>query len=263
MTAFSFRKVLVVLFILFAQTVFGQESMLACKFTVGQHLRYKITQNSLLEGGMFPGGRREIITHTYYSLDVTSVDKEGTATVTFTQDSLVFWGNGELMIDEASSSLNGVLMTMWISNRGIILDVDYPKDMSDEASQYLDGLMKDFAAKPPLPGRAVGVGAEWKNDLSVYFIYAFGTAKATNSVTCTYARKENFRGKECARIEYGGNLLSNKQKAGYASGTILLSLREGRVLRVSSKTDVTMYMDVRGGRAQMRVSTTQMQEALN
>ena len=264
MIAFVQRMVFTVALIFFSmQNMFAQESMLAFKFSPGQNLRYKVTSNGLLEGGMFPNGRVETLIHLYYTLNVTAVDNEGTATVTFTQDSLLYWEDSMKMPYTAGEQLNGVPVAMWFSNRGMIVDVNFPADLSKEAEQYLDGVLKDFGSEPPLPGSAKGVGAEWKNDLSVYFVYGDGMAKVNNPSKALYARKENIRGKECARIEYGGNLISVRQKVGSVSGTIHHSLRDGKILRVSSKTDATIYMPVRGARAQARISTTQTREALN
>jgi hypothetical protein len=246
-----------------AISLHAQESMLAMKYSVGQTLKYKLTSNTQHEGSMFPGGRLETLGHLYYTLNVTEVDNEGTATVTFTQDSIQYWENSEKVPYEAGDALNGVPITMWFSNRSILVDAIFPENMSNETYAYLDGLVKDFASEPPLPGRPTGVGAEWKNDLAVYFIYAESSVKTSNDVKSKYVRKENFRGRETARIEYSGNLILEKQKVGFVSGTMHYSPRDGKVLRISSKTDATFYATVRGGRAQMRVSNTQTRETLN
>lgn len=264
MKAFPSRNsLLVVLLLLCTQFLFAQESMLAMKYSVGQSLKYKVASSTLHEGGVFPGGRLETVVHLYYTLNVTEVDNEGTATVTFTQDSIVYWENSERVPYAAAEPLNGVPITMWFSTRGILVDAVFPNDMSKETAAYLDGLIKDFGSEPPLPGGSRGVGAEWKNDLSVYFIYVGNTVKTSNSATTKYIRKENFRGKECARIEYKGNLMTDKQQVGQASGTIFHSIGQGKILQVSSKTEAKLYVEVRGGKAQVRFMNTQVRDLLN
>ncbi|MCI0707620.1 MAG: hypothetical protein L0Y80_09075 [Ignavibacteriae bacterium] len=264
MTALSLRKFIIVsVLAAWAVSAFAQEAMLAYKYAAGQKLRYKVTSTTLREGSMFPGGRVEHVIHLYYTFSVTAVDKEGTATVTFIQDSISYSENSQVIPYDAAEQLNTKPITMWFSNLGMLVDANFPDDLSKEAAAYLDGLINDFNSEPPLPGRARGVGAEWKNDLLVYFILPEGSVRASNAANSQYVRKEQFRGRECARIEYAGKLLMGSQRIGLVSGTIHHSLNDGKILRVSSKTDATLYVTMSGGRAQMRISNTQTREALN
>ena len=241
----------------------AQEAALAFKYSEGSTLRFKVTSQTTHEGGLFPGGRLETLVHLYYRLAVTAVDKEGTATVAFIQDSVLYWENKEAKPYVVAEPLDGVPVTMWFSNRGILLDAKFPEDLSKETAEYLDGLMKDFRTEPPLPGAVTEVGASWQNILEVYFIYPGTALKTDNPVKTTYARNERFRGTECARIEYSGNLVIDQGKVGFVRGTMHHALREGKKLRNSSETEATLYIQVQGGRSQMRIKNTQTREALN
>jgi len=264
MTASFARKlVYTILAVLSAHSLVAQEAALAWKFTEGKTLKFKVTSNSMHEGGLFTGGRLEERTQLYYSLAVGEVDREGTATVTYRQDSIAYWTSEQMAPPSYLDELTGVPVTMWFSNRGILLDAKFPADLSKEAANYLDGIVKDFGTEPPIPGVVSEVGAAWQSSLPVYFVYPFGTVQADNTVKVIYARNESYRGTNCARVEYSGNLVSLGQKVGSVKGTMHHALREGKKLLNSSETEALIYMEARGGRSQIRFRNTQTREALN
>jgi hypothetical protein len=258
-----FAILIPLLFLAFLESVVAQEILLANKYAVGHVFRYRVTSQSSQEGRIYPGGRLEELTHRYYTLTVTAVNKEGTATVTFKQDSVNLWVDKKPESRPYVDELNGVPVTMWITNRGILLDVQSPSDMSKEAKSYLDLLLKDLGTEPPIPGEMTEVGVSWQNELPAYFVYTTGTLKGSNLVKSKFVRKQSYRGVDCAQIEYNGILMANGQKFGSVTGTTYHALQAGKTLRTTSETEKLLYLMVKGERSQIQAHETRIREALN
>jgi hypothetical protein len=258
-----FAILIPLLFLAFLERVVAQEVFLANKYAVGNVFRYRVISQSSYEGGIFPGGRLELLAHLYYTLTVTAVNKEGTATVTFKQDSVNAWEGKKPDSVGYANELNGVPVTMWMTNRGILLDIQSPPDLSKNAKEYLDALVKDLGTEPPIPGETIEVGVPWQNELPVYFNYAFGTVKGTNKVKSRFVRKESYKGVDCGRIEYDGLLMAGTQKFGSVKGTTYHALRAGKTLRTSSESEAQLYYSDKGGRSQLQVHASRIREALN
>ena len=251
------------LFPTFLESAAAQEIFLAHKFAAGNVHRFRVISQSSHEGGIIPGGRREELSHLYYTLTVTAVSKEGTATVTFKQDSVNTWVNKMPETRPGVNELNGVPVTLWLTNRGIVLDVQSPPDLNKEAKSYLDAVLRDLGSEPPIPGETIEVGVPWQNELPVYFVYPYGTVKGINMVKSRFLRKESYRGVDCGRIEYDGLLMTGTQKFGSVKGITYHALRAGKTLRTSSETEALIYFTVKGERSQVRVLGSRIREALN
>lgn len=237
----------------------AQEKALKYRFTPGETLRYRITQNSVLESISDKTAFSMLI---YYTLTVKEVDKEGTATVAFKQDSVLYWENKKEKPYPSAEALNGIPATVQISNRGILLDWQYPPELQQETVSFLDGLFKLLATEPPLPGTTVEVGEVWKNDITFYFP-SFST-KAISSVNSKYVRQERFKGTPCARIEYSGILEgSSGGRGGTVRGTMYFALESGKKIRHTQEFEVLLYLSAPQGKVQMRYHGSTAVDALN
>lgn len=237
----------------------AQEKALKYRFTPGQVLKHRITVNSVLEGG---SDKTESSMLQYYTLTVKEVNKGGTATVTFKQDSVLYWENKKEKPFPSAEALNGIPVTVQISNRGILLDWQYPPELQQETVKMLDQLFNLLAAEPPLPGTTLEVGEIWKNDITFYF--SSFSAKAISSVTSKYVRLEQFKGTPCARIEYSGIVTSSGgARGGTVRGSMYFAPDDGRKLRSTQEVEVLLYLSAPQGAVQMRVQSSTVIDALN
>lgn len=242
----------------------AQEKALKYRFTPGEILKYRIITNSVLEGSVIDRGKVEVSMLLYYTLTVKEMNKEGTATVTFKQDSVLYSEDKKETPFPSAQAMKGIPVTVQISNRGILLDWQYPPELQQETVGMFDQLFKLLATEPPLPGTTVEVGEIWKNDITFYFSLLGSIVKSVSSVTSKYVRQERFKGTPCARIEYSGILEGSKgQRGGTVHGTTYVAHGNGKKLRSTQEVEASIYFKSPQGAVQVRVHSNQTVEALN
>lgn len=77
--------------------------------------------------------------------------------------------------------------------------------------------------------------------------------KARAAVTSRYARNEQYRGTDCARIEYNAVLTIGTARVGTMKGTLWFARATGQLVQETVERDATVYTTRQGKRVQWRI----------
>lgn len=254
--------IIVACFLLPLFVLWAQERTLEYRYVKGQELTYKRTVRMQAESAASPEGQDDGVFEQIYVLRVEDVTRDGSAKITLRLDSAALWKKGERFDIPPADTLRKVSVQCVISNVGHLLEVETPDTSHFMQETFLSDILVGLANRPALSGTVQEVGSSWKEDKEVHLTHARVSVKARAAVTSRYVRNEQYRGIDCARIEYSAVLTISNSRVGTMKGTLWFARATGQLIREAVERDVTTYTMAQNERVQWRIKEEEVIEQI-
>lgn len=243
--------------------VWTQERALVYRYVKGQETTYKRTIHLQAESAANPEGKDDDVFEQIYTLRVEDTRADGSAKMTLRLDSAALWKKGQPIVLPPADTLRTSSVRFTISHAGHILEIGAVEASDNFQETLLNDVLIGLSNRPALSGIVQEVGSTWKEDKEIHITHARMSVKARAALTSRYVRNEQYRGIDCARIEYSAVLSTGTARVGTMKGTLWFARETGQVIREAVEREVTAYAVNQGERVQWRIKEEEVVETVS